>query len=103
MSNSRRFHATFKLPNQLITDASISFSARRLGAVLYSRRNAFGFCRKSSLATLASLSKLSVTTARKAISELSDAGYVAHLNTYRHNDWEKYFLYIKIQFPADYK
>lgn len=85
MSNSRRFHATFKLPNQLITDASLSFSARRLGAVLYSRRNAFGFCRKS-LATLASLSKLSVTTARKAISELSDAGYVAHLNTYRYNE-----------------
>lgn len=85
MSNSRRFHATFKLPNQLITDASLSFSARRLGAVLYSRRNAFGFCRKS-LATLASLSKLSVTTTRKAISELSDAGYIAHLNTYRYNE-----------------
>jgi len=82
MSNFRRFHATFKLPNQLTTDASLSFSARRLGAVLYSRRNAFGFCQKS-LATLASLSKLSVTTARKVISELSDAGYI---DTYRYNE-----------------
>lgn len=28
---------------------------------------------------------MSVTTARKAISELSDAGYIAHINTCRYN------------------
>lgn len=85
MSKYRRSHAAFKLPNELILDASLSFSARRLGVVLYSRRNPFGGCRKS-LATLAALAGMSVTTAQKAISELSDAGYIAHINTYRYDE-----------------
>ncbi len=85
MSKYRRSHAAFKLPNELILDASLSFSARRLGAVLHSCRNPFGCCRKS-LDTLAALVGMSVTTARKAISELSDAGYIAHINTYRYNE-----------------
>lgn len=81
----RRSHSTFKIPNQLILDATLSFSARRLGSVLYSRRNALGCCRKS-LAKLAELSGLSVTTTRKALTELSDAGYVAHIRTYRYHE-----------------
>ena len=85
MSKYRRSHAAFKLPNELVLDTSLSFSARRLGAVLYSRRNPFGGCRKS-MATLATLAGMSVTTARKAISELSDAGYIAHINTYRYDE-----------------
>lgn len=79
----RRSHSTFRIPNQLILDATLSFSARRLGAVLYSRRNTLDCCRKS-LAKLAELSGLSVTTTRKALSELSDAGYIAHIHTYRY-------------------
>lgn len=79
----RRSHSTFRIPNQLILDATLSFSARRLGAVLYSRRNALDCCRKS-LAKLAELSGLSVTTTRKALSELSAAGYIAHIHTYRY-------------------
>lgn len=85
MSKARRHHSTFRIPNQLILDQALSFSARRLGAVLYSRRNPLGCCRKS-LATLANLSGLSVTTTRKAIDELSDAGYIAHIRTYRYNE-----------------
>lgn len=85
MSKTRRSHSTFRIPNQLILDKTLTFSARRLGAVLYGHHNALGFCRKS-LASLAKLSKLSVTTVRKAVSELSDAGYIASLNTYRYND-----------------
>lgn len=84
MSN-RRYHSTFRIPNQLILDQSLSFSARRLGAVLYSRRNPLGCCRKS-LAKLAELSSLSVTTTRKALEELSAAGYIAHIHTYRYNE-----------------
>lgn len=85
MSKTRRYHSTFKIPNQLILDQSLSFSARRLGTVLYSRCNPLGCCRKS-LATLANLSGLSVTTTRKAIDELSDAGYIVHIHTYRYNE-----------------
>lgn len=84
MSKAHRYHSTFRIPNQLILDQSLSFSARRLGAVLYSRRNLRGCCRKS-LARLAELSGLSVTTTRKALSELSSAGYIAHIHTYRYN------------------
>ena len=85
MSN-RRYHSTFRIPNQLILDQSLSFSARRLGAVLYSRRNPLGCCRKS-LAKLAELSSLSVTTTRKALEELSAAGYIAHIHTYRYDQY----------------
>lgn len=84
MSKTRRYHSTFRIPNQLILDQNLSFSARRLGAVLYSRRNPLGCCRKS-LAKLTELSGLSVTTTRKALSELSSAGYIAHIHTYRYN------------------
>ncbi len=85
MSKAHRYHSIFRIPNQLILDQSLSFSARRLGAVLYSRRNPLGCCRKS-LAALANLSGLSVTTTRKAIDELSAAGYIAHIHTYRYNE-----------------
>ena len=84
MSKSKRFTTT-KIPNQLIQDTSLSFSARRPGAVLYGHSNRLGCCRKS-LATLATLSKLSVTTVQKAINELSSAGYIAHIKTYRYNE-----------------
>lgn len=85
MSRSHRYHSTFRIPNQLIVDASLSFSARRLGAVLYSRRNYLGCCRKS-LAELAKLSGLSVTTIRKAIDELTSAEYIVHIRTHRYNE-----------------
>ncbi len=85
MSKSHRYHSTFRIPNQLIVDATLSFSARRLGVVLYSRRNPLGCCRKS-LAELAGLSGLSVTTIRKAIEELASAEYIVHIRTHRYNE-----------------
>lgn len=85
MSKAHRYHSTFRIPNQLILDQTLSFSARRLAVVLYSRRNPLGCCRKS-LAKLAELSSLSVTTTRKAIDELSSAGYIAHIHTYRYSE-----------------
>ena len=94
MPKSCRFHATIRIPNQLIMDQSLSFSARRLGAVLYSRRNRLGCCRKS-LATLATLSKLSVTTVRKAVDELTAAGYIAHISTYQYHEQWKRMVYAK--------
>lgn len=85
MTKYRRYHATFKLPNRLVLDDRLSFSARRLGAVFYCRCNALGCCR-ASLAALARLAKLSVTTVRNALVELSDAGYIAYINTYRYDE-----------------
>lgn len=74
---------TFKLPNRLICDGRLSPSARKVGAVLYAHRNAFGFCSKS-LATLAALSGLCAATVRKATEELTDAGYITATRTYRY-------------------
>lgn len=79
----RRSHSTFRIPNRLILDTTLSFSARRLGAVLYGRCNALGYYERP-LAKLAKLSELSVTTTQKALSELSNAGYIAHIRTYRY-------------------
>jgi len=77
----RRKKPKFKLPNSLITDYRLSYSARRLGAVLYSRRNALGAYRKS-LKGLAKLSQLSVPTVRKAVAQLEQAGYISHKRNY---------------------
>jgi len=71
----------FKLPNKLITDYRLSYSARRLGAVIYSRRNALGAYRKS-LEGLARLSRLSVPTVQKAVAQLEQAGYISHKRNY---------------------
>lgn len=84
MSKSRHRRSTFRVPNQLILDRSLTFNARRLGAVLSSRRNPMGFCKKS-LTVLAELSGLSVATTRKALSELSNAGYIDCIHTYRYH------------------
>lgn len=73
---------TFKVPNQLISDGNLSFTARRMGVVLYSRINRFGTCRKS-LHTLAELACCAVATAHKAISELEGAGYITRSRHYR--------------------
>lgn len=75
--------STFKLPNRLICDVCLSPSARKVGAVLYAYRNALGFCTKS-LDTLAALSDCCTATVRKAIEELTAAGYISVARTYRY-------------------
>lgn len=74
---------TFKLPNALITDERLSPSARKVGAVLYAHRNALGFCKKP-LSDLAARSGLCPATVRKAVEELSGAGYISVSRTYRY-------------------
>lgn len=74
-----------KVPNRLIQDATLSFSARRLGAVLYSRRNHAGFCHKS-LSALSALSRLSVKTVQTALGELISHGYIVRIKSYRYNE-----------------
>ncbi len=73
---------SFKVPNRLIRDGALSFSARRVGAVLYSRRNRLGACKRS-LAYLARQARCSVTTVRKALEELEDATYITRTKNRR--------------------
>lgn len=74
---------TFKLPNRLVCDDRLSPSARKVGAILYAHRNAFGFCTKT-LDALAGLSGCCAATVRKATEELTAAGYISVSRTYRY-------------------
>lgn len=76
---------TFQVPNRLVLDVALSYSAKRMGAVLYSRRNAFGSLRKS-LVYLAKVSGLCVDTARKALKELEAADYVQCQKSYSYSE-----------------
>lgn len=71
-----------QVPNRLIQAGALSFSARRVGAVLYSRRNRLGACKRS-LAYLARQAHCSVTTVRKALEELEDAKYITRTKNRR--------------------
>lgn len=73
-----------RIPNKLITDGSLPFSARRLGAYFCAVSNRLGLVRKS-LAMLSGLSGLSVGTVRASIDALESAGYLTHQHTYRYD------------------
>ena len=49
---------TFKMPNELIGDTQLSYSARRVAAALYAHKNALG-CTHKSYEQLAQLTGLS--------------------------------------------
>ena len=75
----------FRNPNRLLLDDALSYSARRIGAALYSHRNRLGQC-TISLEVLASLSGCSIPTVRKAIEELKRAGYIGFCHNYRYQE-----------------
>ena len=64
---------SFKFPNPLICDNALSYSARRVGAVLYSHRNHFGLCHKSR-SLLTKYAHCSADTVRKAPEDWERAG-----------------------------
>lgn len=82
----------FKIPNRLITDVSLSFSARRLGAYFCAASNRLGLTRKS-LAMLSGLSGLSVSTVQSAIDELERSGYLTRQRTYRFDPARAHMVY----------
>jgi len=75
----------FRNPNRLLLDDALSYSARRIGAALYSRRNRLGQC-TISLEVLASLSGCSIPTVRKVIDELKRASYIGFCRSYRYQE-----------------
>lgn len=91
---------SFKVPNRLILDTSLSFSARRMGAVLYSRRNRLGACTHS-LANLAKLAPCSRPTARKALVELEDAGYITRKRNYKYDEELARLVYTQCTYRYD--
>jgi len=75
---------SFKLPAPLICDDALSYSARRVGAVLFGHRNRFGLCHKG-LILLAKYSRCSVSTVRKAVEELERAGYITSYHNHKYS------------------
>lgn len=78
----------FKIPNSLIQkprkkgDQKLSYTARKVGAVLYAYSNALGTCRKS-YAQIARLAGCSEGSAVAAVKTLVAAGYVTFCKTSR--------------------
>lgn len=98
---------TFKIPNRLILDGALSYSAKRMGAVLYSRRNPLGSCRKS-LVQLSNLAACSIATARKALAELEAAGYIERCKHFKYSEahgrvvYDKYTYHCNLTFHGGF-
>lgn len=78
-------HSLFRNPSCLLYNKALSYSARWVGAALYSRRNRLGQC-TISLEVLASLSGCSIPTVRKAIDELKRAGCIGFCHNYQYHE-----------------
>jgi len=103
MRKSHRYgKPSFKVPNQLILDGSLSFSARRMGVALYGHHNPFGACRKS-LKQLAALASCTITTARKALDELESSGYITRCRHYRYDEKLNRLVYDQYTYHCDLK
>lgn len=72
---------TFKVPNALICAVQLTLTARIVATVLYAHCNPLGYCHKS-LARLAALSGCSVSTVRRTVQELEEAGWINARRTY---------------------
>ena len=82
MSGNRE--AAFRLPNELICDAELSGSARRLAAVLYAHRGKTGGCRKS-IRELSALCDMAEGTVKTALRRLIERGYLTRVKKYRYD------------------
>ncbi|WP_144032029.1 helix-turn-helix domain-containing protein [Oscillibacter ruminantium] len=78
-------HSLFRNPSCLLYNQALSYSARWVGAALYSRRNHLGQC-TISLDALAKLASCSVPTARKATEELKRAGCIDFCRSYQYQE-----------------
>jgi len=78
-------HSLFRNPSCLLYNKTLSYSARWVGAALYSRRNRLGQC-TISLDALAALANCSIPTARKATEELKRAGCIHFCRSYQYQE-----------------
>ena len=74
-----------RIPNRLINDAALTYSARRVGNALYSKRSRLGQC-VMSLAYLAKVSACSIPTVRKAVEKLENPGYICRCRNYQYSE-----------------
>ncbi len=89
-----------KVPNRLITDDSLSYSARKLGAVLYSHRNHLGTV-SMNLKDMARLSGLSIATVRRALDELEQSKHLTRCKQYKYDTQRERYVYATSLYSLD--
>ncbi len=78
-----RISNCLKMPNVIIDDTILTYASKCVAATLYAYRNTLNYCRLG-LAKLARYSGCSVATVRKALTQLTERGYIS---TYRNYAW----------------
>lgn len=86
-------HPVAAVPNNLITDASLSYITKRVAFVLLLLAGRKGRYVTVSFAALARLCKCSTTTAQKAVKELCTQGYLLKSNRYHFGEKQNHLIY----------
>lgn len=86
-------HPVAAVPNNLITDAALSYSTKRVAFVLLLLAGRKGRYVTVSFATLARLCKCSTTTVQKAVKELCAQGYLLKSNRYHFGEKQNHLIY----------
>lgn len=86
-------HPVAAVPNNLITDTSLSYTTKRVAFVLLLLAGRKGRYVTVSFAALARLCKCSTTTAQKAVKELCAQGYLIKSNRYHFGEKQNHLIY----------
>ena len=86
-------HPVAAVPNNLITDTSLSYTTKRVAFVLLLLAGRKGRYVTVSFAALARLCKCSTTTSQKAVKELCTQGYLLKSNRYHFGEKQNHLVY----------
>ena len=86
-------HPVAAVPNNLITDANLSYTTRRVAFVLLLLAGRKGRYVTVSFAALARLCRCSTTTAQKAVKELCAQRYLLKSNRYHYGEEQNHLIY----------
>lgn len=86
-------HPVAAVPNNLITNANLSYTAKRVAFVLLLLAGRKGRYVTVSFAALARLCRCSTTTVQKAVKELCAQGYLLKSNRYHFDQKQNRFVY----------
>lgn len=86
-------HPVAAVPNNLITDTSLSYTSKRVAFVLLLLSGRKGRYVTVSFAALARLCKCSTTTVQKAVKELCAQGYLLKSNRYHFGEKQNHLIY----------
>ena len=86
-------HPVAAVPNSMITDATLSYTTKRVAFVLLLLAGRKGRYATVSFAALSQFCRCSTTTAQKAVKELCTQGYLLKSNRYHFDQKQNRFVY----------